>query len=65
MKKIEENYLRITDARRIFDIRFWQEQGDEIIFKAAAEMVNDYLLIKGKDAHQSRLQRAVENFRKI
>ena len=64
MKKIEENYQRITDDRRIFDIRFWQSQGDLAIFKAVTEMLNDYLLIRGGDADQSRLQRSVENFQK-
>ena len=64
MRKIEENYQRITDDRRIFDIRFWQSQGDLAIFEAVTEMLNDYFLIRGKDADESRLQRTVENFQK-
>lgn len=64
MKKIEENYQRITENNRLFDIRFWQSQGDIAIFEAAAEMVNDYFLIRGKNADESRLQRTIETFRK-
>ncbi len=64
MRKIEENYQRIKDDRRLFDIRFWQSQGDLAIFKAVAEMIDDYFLIRGKNADESRLQRTIENFRK-
>jgi len=64
MIKIEENYQRITDDKRLFDIRFWQSQGDLAIFEAVTEMLNDYLLIRGKNANESRLQRTIETFRK-
>jgi len=64
MRKIEENYQRITDDDRQFDIRFWQSQGDLAIFNAATEMLHDYLLIRGENADESRLQRSVENFQK-
>jgi len=64
MRKIEESYQRIEDDRRLFDIRFWQSQGDLAIFEAAAEMLNDYFLIRGKNVDESRLQRTIENFRK-
>ena len=49
MRKIEENYQRIKDDRRLFDIRFWQSQGNLAIFEAVAEMLNDYFLIRGKN----------------
>ncbi len=64
MTKIEENYQRIIDDRRLFDIRFWQTQGDLAIFEAVTEMLNDYFLIRGKNADESRLQRSIENFQK-
>ena len=64
MIKIDENYQRTSDDRRLFDIRFWQSQGDIAIFEAVTEMLNDYFLIRGKNADESRLQRTVENFRK-
>lgn len=65
MKDIEENYQRITDDRRLFDIRFWREQGEQAIFEAVSEMLRDYFLIRGKDAGEFRLQRTVEAFRKV
>ena len=64
MKRIKENYQRITDDRRLFDIRFWQTQGDLAIFEAVREMLNNYFLIRGKNADEPRLQRTIENFRK-
>ena len=63
-RKIEEKYQRIEDADRSFDVRFWQEKGDIAIFKAMEDMVNDYLKLRGKDAHESRIQRTVEAFRR-
>ncbi len=65
MREIEENYQRIVDDRRSFDIRFWQSQGDLAIFEAVWEMVRDYFLVRGKNANEPRLQRTVENFRKL
>ena len=62
MKKIEENYQRLNDESRLFDIHFWQSQGDRAIFEAATEMLNDYFLIRGKNADKIRLQRTVEHF---
>jgi hypothetical protein len=64
MRAIEENYQRIADDRRSFDIHFWQSQGDRAIFEAVFEMLHDYFLIRGKDADEFRLQRTVESFRK-
>lgn len=65
MTEIEENYQRMSENRHSFDIRFWQSRGDLAIFQAVTEMVNDYLLLRGKHADESRLQRTVENFRKV
>jgi len=64
MKPIQENYQRMTDDKRAFDIRFWQSQGDRAIFDAASEMLYDYFLIRGKDVNECRLHRTVESFRK-
>lgn len=64
MKEIEESYQRIPDDRRLFDIRFWQSQGDIAIFEAVTNMLNDYFLIRGENADEPRLQRTIENFRK-
>ena len=64
MNKIDENYQRIIDDKRLFDIRFCQSQGDLSIFEAVTEILNDYFLIRGQHADESRLQRTIESFRK-
>jgi hypothetical protein len=64
MRKIEENYQRIRDNRRSFDIRFWQAQGDLAIFEAVSDILHDYFLIRGEDADEFRLQRTAESFQK-
>lgn len=64
MRSIEERYQRTTDKGRLFDIRFWQSQGDHAIFEAASEMLHDYFLIRGKSVSEFRLQRTVESFQK-
>jgi hypothetical protein len=64
MRVVKESYKRLTDDRRSFDIQFWQSQGDRAIFEAASEMLRDYLLIRGKNVNEFRLQRTVESFRK-
>ncbi len=61
---MEENYSRMAEDQRAFDIRFWQSQGDRAIFEALREMLKDYMLMRGKNAHELRLQRTVESFRK-
>jgi hypothetical protein len=48
MGAIEENYQRIADDTRSFDIRFWQSQGDRAIFEAVTEMLQDYFFNSGK-----------------
>ncbi len=64
MIKIEEDYKRITDDDRSFDIRFWQAKGSTAIFEAVADLLNDYFLIRGINADESRFQRTIEAFRK-
>lgn len=59
-----EKYQSISDKDRSFDKMFWQNAGIEAIFEAAWEMLQDYYLIRGKDASELRLQRTVEAFRK-
>ncbi len=52
----------MSDATRAFDVEFWQAQGDEAIFKAAADLIRDYYLLRGEDADEFRIQRTVEHF---
>ena len=65
MREIEESYGRIGDNEGRFDIEFWQRQGDEVIFKAALDLIMDYLLIRHGHVDQPRLQRTIEAFGKI
>lgn len=48
---------------REFDIEFWQEQGDEAIFKAAWEMVE--LAEEVKHGRKPTLQRTVTRLERI
>ena len=63
INEIKENYGKLGEDND-FDIKFWQNQGEKKIFEAVYEMINDYLTIRGKNAHQPRLQRTVESFQK-
>lgn len=65
MEQIVEKYQSMSDTDKSFDIQFWQNAGPEAIFEAAWEMLQDYYLLRGKDASELRLQRTVEAFRKI
>ncbi len=64
MQKIKESYRRIDDEDNRFDIEFWQAQGDQAIFEAALEMIQDYLIVRYGHADKPRLQRTVESFGK-
>jgi hypothetical protein len=62
MREIRESYRRIGDEEDRFDIEFWQSQGDQAIFDAATEMIQDYLMVRYGHADKPRLQRTVEHF---
>ena len=64
MGEIQESYRRIGDKEDRFDIEFWQSQGEQAIFAAALEMIQDYLIIRYGHADKPRLQRSVEHFEK-
>jgi len=65
MRDIRESYERIDDNEDQFDIEFWQGQGDQAIFNAALDMIQDYLTIRHGHADKPRLQRTVESFGKM
>lgn len=65
MRNVTESYERIGDNQGNFDIEFWQRQGDQAIFNAAPEMIQDYLLIRDGHADKPRLQRDVEYYGRI
>lgn len=62
MEKFSESYSKIRTEDRGFDIKLWQSENLQAIFEAASEMLMDYLLIRGRNADESRLQRTVETF---
>ena len=62
MKEIVESYSKNTDETDRFDLAFWQAQEPHLIFEAVQEMLMDYLLVRGANADESRLQRTVEYF---
>jgi hypothetical protein len=64
MRYIIESYGRIGENQDRFDIEFWQRQGDQAIFKAALDMIMDYLLVRHGHVDKPRLQRTVESFGK-
>jgi hypothetical protein len=64
MGEIQESYSRIGDKDDRFGIDFWQSQGEQAIFTAALDMIQDYLIIRYGHADKPRLQRAVEHFGK-
>ena len=65
MDKFQESYGRIDADKREFDVEFWQSKGDEAIFQAALELINDSLVVKQEYAHEPRLQKSIESFGKI
>jgi len=65
MSDIQESYRKIGEEKEDFDIQFWQSQGDQAIFDAALEMIIDYLILRGENVNEPRLQRTVESFQRI
>jgi hypothetical protein len=65
MRDIKESYGRIGDNEDRFDLEFWQWQGDQAIFKAALDMILDYLMIRHGHVDKPRLHRTVESFGKM
>jgi len=65
MAEIRESYHKLGDGDEQFDIAFWQSQGDQAIFSAALEMIQNYMIIRYGHADEPRLQRTIEYFGKI
>ena len=57
--KVMWRTVDIADADRSFDYFFWQSQTPAARFAAAWELVETAWLIKGRPAHELRLQRTV------
>jgi hypothetical protein len=57
--------VKAKDMDRSFDLLFWKRVGAEGRFAAAWQMVLEVNAIKGKDIGESRLQRSVQNIKRI
>jgi hypothetical protein len=55
-------YVKNGFPGREFDVEFWQEQGDEAIFRAAWEMIR--FTEHSKHGRQPAFQRTVTNFKR-
>ncbi len=62
MKPFVERYSDLNSHDNDWDIDFWQSQDPHLIFEAVNEMLKDYLLMRGCNADEFRLQRTVEHF---
>ena len=64
-KIVMARLVRLKDMDRSFDREFWKKIGPQGRFSAAWEMVKEYLLIRGKNGRQQRLQRSIQNIKGI
>lgn len=55
----------LAEADRDFDLHFWQSQPPSARFAAAWELVADAWAIKGRPAHELRLQRTAHHFERL
>ena len=57
--------IKLEEANRSFDLAFWKRVGVKGRFEALWQMVKEANMIKGKDGHQLRLQRSVQNIKHL
>ncbi len=62
---VMEQYGRILEMDRSFDIEYWQRQGHAAIFRAAWELVELYWRTHGRNPDELRLQRSVEGLERL
>lgn len=55
----------LEHADRTFDLHFWQSQPPAARFDAAWELVETAWLIKGRPAHELRLQRSAHHLERL
>ena len=61
---VMERFGSIREMDRSFDIAYWQRLGDAAIYRAAWELVEFHHRDQGKEPHELRLQRAIEDFQR-
>ena len=57
-----EQYGKLAELDRSFDLKFWQDQPAQARFAAAWELITHAYRVKGGDVRQLRLQRSVEAY---
>ncbi|MFQ5824307.1 MAG: hypothetical protein ACE5JB_09655 [bacterium] len=63
-KVIMSRLIKRGEMDRSFDLEFWKKVGAQGRFAAAWQMVKEWLMIRGKDGSQSRLQRSAQNIQR-
>ena len=63
-RTVIENYGRLSDHDRSFDIQFWQSQTPSERMAAMWELIVHAYAVKGIDVRQHRLQRTSETFQR-
>jgi len=64
VERIIQEKLSRRDSNDDFDREFWQKVSHEDRFSAAAQMVFEIELFRGKYASESRLQRSVQSIQR-
>ena len=64
-KTLMARLVKAKDMDRSFDLLFWKRVRAEARFAAAWQVVSEVNAIKGKEIGESRLQRSVQNIKRI
>jgi len=62
----QERIVKISEADKSWEIKFWQDAGVNARFSAAWKMIEEFYKFRGKkDESKQRLQRSVQNIERI
>ena len=62
---IAERIVKLEDADRSWDIKFWKRAGAKARFSATWQMIDEFYKMRGKNGIKRRLQRTVQNIQQI
>jgi len=62
---IAERIVKLEEADRNWDIKFWKRAGVKARFSAAWQMLDEFYKMRGKNGIKRRLQRSVQNIEQI
>lgn len=60
-----ERVVKMQESNDDWNIKFWQRVGVNRRFSTSWEMLKEYSKIRGKSGVKFRLQRSIENIKKI